>query len=82
MDDKLRVLEQIKVEDPKVKDRNKLTSKIGYKVVDAAIGFHHSILITQNGEAFGCGRADYNQIQPYKFNSSKDIKTVAYIVVP
>ena len=34
-------------------------------------GFQHTALITQNGNLYGCGKADSYQIQPMNFKSRK-----------
>jgi alpha-tubulin suppressor-like RCC1 family protein len=56
--------------------------KPGQKIVDAALGFQHTILITEKGEAYGCGKADSYQIQPFRYHYYQDIMTITHIDKP
>ena len=50
--------------------------------MDAALGFQHTILITEKGEAYGCGKADSYQIQPFRYHYYQDIMTITHIDKP
>lgn len=52
------------------------------KIVDVALGFQHTAIITENGELYGCGKAEAGQIQPAHYHHYKDIVSLDKILVP
>ena len=50
--------------------------------MDGGVGLQHTNIITDRGEAYGCGKADSYQIQPYKDHLSQDQITVGQIEKP
>lgn len=42
------------------------------KIVDVGLGSQHTVLITEQGEAYGCGKDDVYQISPYLYHFYKD----------
>ena len=57
-------------------------SQVTRKISDCALGFQHTILISEYGEAFGCGKALDYQIQPYKYHHSSEATTIEKIEIP
>lgn len=57
------------------------TNLEGKNVVDVAVGSAHCLLITSNGEVYGFGRNDYNQICP-KSSSTETMITTPIQVTP
>lgn len=50
--------------------------KVERKITDIALGFQHSVFISEKGEAFGCGKAIDFQIQPYQYHHSSSALTI------
>ena len=64
-------------------DSQESSEKNRYKLIsDVACGFQHSIIINEDKEAYGCGKADSYQIQPYKYHFQSNLTTHDKLEVP
>lgn len=54
----------------------------GKNIVDVAVGSAHCLLLTSNGEVYGFGRNDYNQVCPKSISSATMITTPIQVTPP
>jgi alpha-tubulin suppressor-like RCC1 family protein len=72
--------ESPEIESSKVKAQGQREREL--KIKDVACGLQHTVFITRSGEAFGCGKADSHQIQPYRYHFNKDVISLDQISTP